>query len=372
MSRFRRDLHQAPEVSAKEYNTAEYISQQLQAMGIPAQRMCDTAVVGRLTFSRPGPVIAIRADMDALKITEDTGCEFSSQVPGVMHACGHDFHMSAALGAALLLSQNRDACCGEVRFLFQPNEEDDGGAERMIAAGCLENPSVDAVFGMHVCPDLPAGILGVRYGKFYAASNTYRVVVHGKSCHAAQPENGIDALLAAAEMITSLDQLKTQLQAKYGRLVITTGMLQAGTLSNIVADTAVFEGIIRTLGPEARAATVNSFNEAIRRISDAHGTTVEIIPRDSYPGIVNHDAISAYAEQTIRNAFGSEKLQVLSEPVMTTEDFGYFLQERPGTFIHFGVGGSWPLHNPHFLPDSSLLPYAAAMYAELVTNYCSR
>ena len=278
-----------------------------------------------------------------------------------MHACGHDCHTAAALGAALLLARRREELAGNVKFFFQPDEEGNGGAKRMMDAGCLDAPRVDAVFGLHVNPDLPAGTVGVRYGKFYAASNMFRATVTGRSCHGAEPEKGVNALTAAADMLLEVERLRARLQEKYGRLIITTGSLRAGTAGNILPGEAVLEGIIRTLGPEARRETVAAFRTLLEEVAARHGVSLSLAMRESYPGVVNHDAETALAERCAGRLFGPERVVRLAEPTMTTEDFGYFLQERPGSFLSFGVGGNWPLHNPHFLPPEALLPDMAAL-----------
>jgi len=365
----RRDIHSEPELGRQEYKTAAKLEAALSAAGIKTARICDTAVVATVYGSKPGKTVALRADIDALPISEDSGYCYASKTEGVMHACGHDFHAAAAFGAALILNSEKDKLCGNVRFLFQPDEEGDGGAQRMIAAGALENPRVDAVFGMHVNPDLPAGSAAVRYGKFYAASNIFNVTLKGRSCHGAEPENGINALSAAAEILCEIEKLRKTLAKKHGRLIITVGRLNAGTANNIVPGTATFGGIIRTLGPEARSETVNAVRELIQSISDRHGTIADIEIRGSYPGVVNHDDETALVERSAKAMLGDKAVIRIQQPTMTTEDFGYFVMETKGSFWHFGVGGDYPIHNPRFLPDEKLLPTAAALHAQIITTY---
>ena len=369
LAAIRHSFHMEPEIGLNEFATAEKIERELNSCGIETERILRTAVIGTLHGAFPGRTAALRADIDALPVEENTGCDFSSKFPGLMHACGHDCHTTAVIGAAKLLAANADKLHGTVKFLFQPDEEGCGGAKRMIDCGCLEKPHVDAVFGMHVSPDLPLGTVGIRYGKFYAASNTFKITVHGLSSHGAEPEKGIDALDAAVEMLTEIREFRRQLQEKHGPLVITTGQLHSGSAGNIIADTAEFEGIIRTLGQAARTETVESFRSLIENISSKHGTKTDILIRESYPGIVNDDKATAFVEKQARLLFGDGKLALIEKPTMTTEDFGYFLMERPGTFFHFGVGGSYPLHNPCFLPDDSMLAPAAALHAQIITAF---
>ena len=201
----REQIHRHPELGNHEFVTAGLVEKTLHSLGIETERVTETAIVGTLKGGKPGRTVAVRADMDALPVTEDTGSVFSSETSGVMHACGHDVHTTAALGVAMLLAEERDELPGTVKFFFEPDEEGSGGARRMIEAGCMEG--VDAVFGAHVAPDLPSGVIGVRYGKFYAASDMFTVTMHGRSAHGAQPENGIDALAAAAAVVSELRKL---------------------------------------------------------------------------------------------------------------------------------------------------------------------
>ncbi len=366
LAELRHAFHRCPELGNREHRTAARIEAYLRGLGIPTARLLDTAVVGTLAGGLPGKTVALRADMDALPLTEATGADFASENPGCMHACGHDVHMTAALGAARLLAARRESLRGTVVFLFQPDEEGRGGAERMIAAGALEG--VDAVFGAHVSPELPLGHVGVRYGKFYAASDTFRIIVHGKGAHAAEREKGVDALGAAADMATRLIALPKAL-APGETGVLTVGTLHAGTAENALADRAELTGILRTLGPEARADLKRRFREAVNAALDDWGATAEIELRESYPGVVNDDAMTALAERAARGLLGDDRVRVIDRPTMTTEDFGYFLMERPGSFYHIGVGGEKPLHNPSFLPDDRAAAIAAAVHCAVIEAF---
>ena len=370
MAALRHAFHREPELGNQEFKTAEKIEACLGGLGIGTRRLLGTAVIGELRGGRPGPRAALRADMDALPLQEDTGAPFASQTPGVMHACGHDVHMAAALCAAMLLAGRREALRGGVVFLFQPDEEGSGGAARMMDEGALAG--VDAVFGAHVSPELPLGHAAVRYGKFYAASDTFRVTVTGRSAHGAEREKGVDALAAAAKMVTAALALPERLGEKS---VVSVGTLRAGTAGNILAGEAEFAGIIRTLGPEARARMRSLFTETIEAVSHEAGTTVDCRLRASYPGVVNDDAMTRLVEDAARGALGGDCVHVIEQPTMTTEDFGYFLRERPGSFYHIGAGCALPLHNPRFLPEDDAAVYGAALHAAVIeaflNNSCS-
>ena len=365
LNAIREQIHRHPELGNREYRTAELVEKILHGLGIETRRVTETAIVGTLTGGSPGPTAALRADMDALPVSEDSGADFSSETAGLMHACGHDVHTTAALGAAMLLAEHRETLPGTVKFFFEPDEEGSGGAARMIAAGCMEG--VDAVFGAHVAPDLPAGVIGVRYGKFYAASNMFTVIVHGRSAHGAQPEKGIDALAAAAAMITELRTLP----AKYIQdpAILSIGMVRAGTAGNIIADRAEFSGIMRTLGPEDRGKLKTVFEKTIRQISDAFSTTAEIRITESYAGIINSEAETRHVQETAEALFGAENVRVLERPTMTTEDFGCFIDAAKGSFFHIGAGCAAPLHNPKFLPEPLTIIRLAALHADIIEQY---
>ena len=361
----REQIHRHPEAGNQEFETAALIEETLHGAGIETRRVTETAVVGILRGSRPGPATALRADMDALPIREASGADFSSEIPGRMHACGHDVHVTAALGAALLLAEQREDLRGEVRFFFEPDEEDSGGAARMIAAGCMEG--VEAVFGAHVVPDLPEGVIGVRYGKFYAASDIFTVFFHGRSAHGAQPEKGIDALAAAAEAVTRLRGLPAALLSDPA--ILTIGMLKAGIADNIIADRAQFSGTMRTLGPADRANLKQAFRQTVGEVSAKYGTTHEIVFRESYGGIVNTDEETRIVQKTAEALFGKDLVRVIEKPTMTTEDFGCFIDAAKGSFYHIGAGCSAPLHNPEFLPVPYTIIRLAALHADIIGHY---
>ncbi len=360
----RETLHRSPELGNHEYQTASLIEQTLQRCGIKTQRLLGTAVIGTLVGDLPGPCAALRADMDALPVHEASAAACASEHPGRMHACGHDVHMAAALGAAMLLSKYRRLLCGTVKFLFQPDEEGDGGAQRMVAAGCMQG--VSAVFGAHVAPDLPLGAVGVRFGKFYAASDTFQIAVRGKSCHAATPGKGVDALTAAAEAALALKKLPQELPEP---CVLTVGTLHAGTAINVLAGEAEMTGIVRTLGPDSRAYLKRRVGETLEDISHRTSTQIELRLHESYPGVVNDAAETARVQAVAAHLLGEDAVRVLDAPTMTTEDFGYFLQAAPGSFYHIGAGCAAPLHSPTFFPDARAAVLAGALHAAVLADY---
>ena len=358
----RQTLHRAPELGNQEFRTSAYLRSILEPLGLIVENPFGTALCATLHGTRPGRIVALRGDMDALAVTEATGAEFSSQTPGVMHACGHDIHMTAAVGAAILLAAHRETLCGSVRFLFQPDEEGCGGAQRFVDAGCLHG--VDAVFGAHVSPELPLGSVGIRYGKFYAASDTFSITIRGKSAHGAEPEKGIDALQAAAQLAVRLVSLRGALNGE--RCAVTVGTLQAGTAINVVADNAQLTGILRTLGSDSRACMRTLITDTAAEIAVQTGTQIDVQLHASYPGVVNDDSASRLVQDTAVQLLGEPYVAVLQQPTLMTEDFGYYLSAAPGCFYHVGAGCSAPLHSPQFLPDIRAAVTAAALHAAVL------
>ena len=361
----RESFHRMPELGNHEFKTAERIEHTLRALGLRPRRVLDTGVVATLHGSLPGPTIALRADMDALPVQETTGAPFASENPGVMHACGHDVHITSALGAAMLLSRHRHELRGSVRFLFQPDEEGEGGAERMIAAGCMKG--VKAVFGGHVTPDLPAGTVGVRYGKFYAASDTFQIRLFGRAAHGAEREKGVDALEAGAILVQELIRLPERLTGE--RSVVSVGTFRSGTARNVVADEAEITGIMRTLGDEARLTMRSLMRDACRGVANQTDVSVEIQLQKSYPGVINHDAETDHVRRVAGKLFGRKNVVVLDLPTMKTDDFGYFLLHHPGVYYHFGAGCDKPLHSPDFLPEAHTALTGAALHAAVLHSY---
>ncbi len=358
----RQTLHRTPELGNQEFKTSAYLRSILEPLGVIVENPFGTALCATLHGTKPGRTVALRADMDALAVTEATGAEFSSQAPGVMHACGHDIHMTAAVGAAILLAMHRKTLCGSVRFLFQPDEEGCGGAQRFVDAGCLHG--VDAVFGAHVSPELPLGSVGIRYGKFYAASDTFSITIRGKSAHGAEPEKGIDALQAAAQLAVRLVSLRGALNGE--RCAVTVGTLQAGTAINVVADTAQLTGILRTLGPDSRVRMRTLVTDTAAEVAMQTGTQIDVQLCASYPGIVNDDGASRLVHEIAMQLLGKPCVAVLQQPTLMTEDFGYYLSAAYGCFYHVGAGCSAPLHSPQFLPDIRAAVTAAALHAAVL------
>lgn len=359
----RRWLHRHPEHGNREFETADYLCQVLRELGMEPKRLLDTAVVADLVGGKPGPIIGLRADMDALPVQEHTGLDFASENPGMMHACGHDMHMAAVLGAAKLLAAQREELPGTVRFLFQPDEEVGGGAQRMIDAGCLEG--VSQVYGAHVRQELPLGSVGICPGPYYAANNPYRITLRGKGCHGAEPHKGADPIVAGAQVILAIQTIVSRRVSPMEPAVITVGSFHSGSQNNIVASEAVLEGMIRSFGEENRAFLAQQLEDVTKGIARAMGVEAEVEIRWLHPGVINHKTSAELVRQAVTKVLGPEQA-VEDRAGMVSEDFGCFIQNLPGCFYHIGVGGPAGLHSDRFCPEEWPLVHAAAVHAQVV------
>lgn len=361
----RRKLHSYPEIGRKEYKTTEYIKALLEKWGIKYEALLETGVVAFVeSENETSFTVALRADIDALNITEKADVPFCSQNEGFMHACGHDMHTAALLVAAKLISENKALLPCNVKFIFQPDEECDGGAERLIEKGVMDN--VDKIYGIHVRPELKAGTVEVRYGKSYAASDIFELKVIGKSSHCAHPHSGVDAVLVSCHIVSALQSLISRNTAPTDSAVLTVGTINGGNYRNIVPGTCEITGVTRTLGREKRLYMRQRIEEISKNVAKAFGAACEVKITESYPGIVNHDSETAFIEKCARELFGDDNVSVKPTPDMTSEDFGYYLDKAEGTFYHIGCECEFSLHSEYFCPDETALISAVAMHLKSV------
>lgn len=367
LSEVRRDFHRNPELSDREDRTADEILRRLGDLGIPARRT-GTAVVGLVDGCRPGKTVALRADIDALPVREESGAPYASVRDGVMHACGHDAHAAVLLGAARWFSEHRADFPGAVKLLFQPAEETVGGAQRMIADGCLENPRVDYVLGLHVMPYLDAGAVEMKKGVLNGSSATLSIRVRGKSAHAAYPETGIDAVLIAAHIVTALHALVSRYVSPLESAVLTIGTIAGGERTNILANEVSLGATLRTTDDGIRDLLVDRIKSVVEGISASFGGAGVLEVSYGYVALVNDDACVDTAAAAAREALGPDAVVWKEKPSLGVEDFAYFLRERPGAFYHLGCGSSArgitaPLHSPRFDIDEACLPLGVAVQA---------
>ena len=347
----RRHLHKYPELSEKEFETTRSIEQWLAEAGITTRDTdLETGVFADIKGGKPGPIVAVRADIDALPIEEQTGLSYASTIKGVMHACGHDFHTAALIGAAYLLKEEQAELNGTVRLIFQPAEESGGGAEQVIKDGQLEG--VKAIIGLHNKPDLPVGTIGLKEGPLMAGVDRFHIVLQGKGSHAAMPHNGTDPIVSAAQLVTALQTIVSRSISPLENAVVSVTKITGGSTWNVLPGEVTLEGTIRTFDPLIREEVKEKFYSIVNHITAAFSQEVTIGWFPGPPALHNHGAITEIA----REAAKEQSLQVISpEPTMGGEDFACYLQQVPGTFAFFGTNGNEDWHHPAFTIDESAL-----------------
>ena len=367
-------LHQYPELGNQERQTAALVRRRLEELGIEYVPSAGTGTAALIRGGRPGKTVGFRADMDALPIIEETGLPYASRRPGVMHACGHDFHTAALLGAAQLLQERRESLAGHVKLFFQPDEEGDGGAERMIAAGCMENPAVDAMLCCHVESGIPAGTLSVRSGPICAASNPFTVTLRGRGTHGAKPHLGSDVIAAGAQLVTALQTISSRRTDPTEPVVVTVGSFHSGAAGNVLPEEAVLAGILRTMSGGARERVKEDLRAITAGIAAAMGVEAEVRITESYPCCANDPAVTELVRRAAAAILGPENVLEMGEPSLGADDFGYFANLVPSCYYYIGVGSAdgscaFPNHNPRFAADPAALPLAAAVAAQAAADF---
>jgi len=361
-----KDFHRHPEPSHKEIRTSGKVAEILEGLGIEVKKQVGgTGVIGLLKGDSNGPTVALRADMDALQIKEETGCEFASVNDGVMHACGHDSHTAMLLGAAHVLSELKGHVKGNIKFIFQPAEEDSpvGGAPGMIKDGALENPKVEAIFGIHMWPTLETGVMGIKEGVMSAASDRLNMSVRGKSTHAATPEFGIDAIVITSQVISALQTVISRNVSPLDSAVITFGKIEGGSRYNIVADQVDLDGTVRTFDPNTRKLVAEKISQIAKGTASSMGGDCIVDYKWGYPPTMNDHQATKIAKEAIVKTVGKNGLYEISMPNPGGEDFAFFSEKVPAAFAWLGCRpkGIPPeefpkLHNNKFLPDEEALP----------------
>ena len=356
---WRRYLHQHPELSFHESKTALYIEETLRAIGgMEVSRPTPTSVMARLIGQKPGKVLAIRADIDALPIEENTGLSFVSDNPGVMHACGHDGHTAIVLGVAKVMAEHYDTLEGEIRFIFQHAEElPPGGAEEMIAAGVMEG--VDTVIGAHLQSPVEVGKVGVVAGPMLASPDTFYITVNGKGGHAAEPHMTIDSIAIGAQLITNLQHLASRHFNPMDPLVVSVTKFIGGHTHNVIPGSAELCGTVRCIDPVLRELLPKRMEQIIEGITQAHGATYEFRYDYGYRPLINNEAVSQTVAESIKELYGEEALYTI-KPSMSADDFSAYLHLAPGTYFNIGAGNkekgiTYPHHHPQFTIDEASL-----------------
>lgn len=371
----RRHFHQYPEIAFEEVKTSEYIADTLSKLDIEVKTgVAKTGVVGILKGDGD-KTIGLRADMDALPVTEQNEVEYKSKNEGRMHACGHDSHMSMLLGAATILSQMKEQLKGNVKFIFQPSEESiPGGAKIMIEEGVLESPKVDAIFGMHVDPTIKTGKIGYKSGPFMAFSSEFSIVVKGKGGHAAVPQASIDPIVMASDIIQELQKIVSRWTSPIEPIVLTIGSIHSGTAFNIIPETAEMQGTTRVVNMELAKKVPQKIETILKKITEIYGGSYKFDFQPGYPALINDRQFTNFVSSVIENLFGEENALELEEPLMGGEDFAYYLQKVPGTFLRLGSANdekesTYPWHHPRFNIDEDILPIGTSLFAACSLEY---
>ncbi|MFJ8238082.1 M20 family metallopeptidase [Ureibacillus sp. NPDC094379] len=369
---WRRYLHENPELSYKEYHTSDYVYDQLVAFGhLEVTRPTKTSVMAKLIGSQPGRTLALRADMDALPIQEETGLPFASKTPDIMHACGHDGHTATLLGVAKILSQEKSRIKGEIRFIFQHAEEVfPGGAKELVRSGVLDD--VDQIFGVHLFSTLPTGKIGICSGPFTANSDTFEIEIVGKGGHSSEPHNSINPILIGVQITNSLNHLISQKFDAQERTVLGVTEFNAGSAKNIIPDRAFIGGSVRTFSESVRKTIAEQIELQVKHISAAHQADYNFEFTYGYSSVVNDENLTNTIKNVIQEKIGEEMILEVT-PMMGGEDFSAYLQKVPGVFV--GVGAAfgdeslnYPHHHPKFTLNEESLEIALKVFIYTVSE----
>ena len=382
----RHQIHQYPELGNREFKTAKLVAEHLRSLGIEVETdIAYTGVVGVLKGNKPGPVVAVRADMDALPVTEETDLPFKSTVKttyldkevGVMHACGHDIHTSVQLGVASVLASMKRSLPGTVKFIFQPAEEgpppgEEGGAELMLKEGVFDNPKPSAVFGLHTHAALEVGELGLTIGPAMAAVDQFIITIKGKQSHGAYPHKSVDPIIMATEVVTAFQTIRSRSLSPLEPSVVTVGIIRGGERFNIIPEEVHLEGTVRTYDPEVQDMVEKRMNEILKGITLAYGGSFELNYDRGTPATINNPELCKQMIPTLERVVGKDNLKMM-DPVMGGEDFAIFANEVPGIYYRLGVvkpgtTSGW-IHTPTFRADDSCLEVGIRAMSNMVVDY---
>ena len=379
----RRDFHMHPELSNREERTSRIVAERLRALGLDEVKtgIGKYGVVALLKGSKPGPVVAVRADMDALPIQETLDVPYKSLTPGVKHACGHDAHTTIELGVAEVLSKMRNQISGTIKFIFQPAEEgapqgEEGGAKLMIKEGALENPRPAVIFGLHTMPSIEAGQIAYMSGPAMASSDRFTITIRGKKSHGAQPQLGVDAVVVAAECVTALQTIRSRRIDPLEPLVITVGTINGGDRYNVIAGEVKMEGTMRTLNEDVRTRAHEMMRQTLASVTSAYGATADVQFDSPNPVTFNDPSLVEETLPTIRRLIGEGNL-VSPKPLMPAEDFSYYQKVVPGFFFFLGVGNKargitagW--HTAEYDIDEESLVVGVRVMSNVLLDYLDR
>lgn len=373
MKRHRRYLHENPELAHEEFLTQQRIIDVLSELNIPYTILAETGVVGIIQGSHPGKTVLLRGDMDALPIQEEVDIPFRSQINGKMHACGHDGHTAGLLGAAMILNAMKDEIHGNVKLMFQPAEETDGGAQTMIEEGIMDNPKVDAAFGLHLGGHLEHGKIEIKYGPMFGAPDEFEIRIQGRGGHAASPEQTIDPIIIATQIIQSAQALLTRQKDPMKPAVISFTAIHAGEGLNVIPDTCYLGGTIRTLYPDTRQFLADKLLEIVNTLCELNGASASFEFMPSYPPLINDDPTTRFAHQQLINYFGEDQVYEKEFASLGAEDFAYVALAVPSCYYNVGIfedGQDEPVHHhPKFAWNDDILETTSSSLAILALDY---
>jgi len=376
--KIRRDLHKHPEVGFDLDRTSKKVAKKLNQLGFEVKtKIGKSGVVGIIKGNDNGPTIALRADMDALPMEEETDLPFASVEKGKMHACGHDGHTAILLGVAMVLAEIKDKLKGNVKLIFQPAEEGPGGAEPMLEDGALKEPDVDAIFGLHIWLEIDAGQVGVKKGPLFASIDEVDIKIKGNSAHGASPHQGVDAITTAAEVINSLQSIVSRKINPIDSAVVTIGKIEGGYVRNVIADKVNLEGTVRALNSEVRKQLEKEICKKVKNITSASDADYEIDYRHLYPPLLNDEKMTNLVKNNAVEVMESENVIDVKDPTMGGEDFAYFLKKVPGTFFLLGgrneeKGITAAHHNTHFTFDEDIMTDGIEIMVRSVLDFLER
>lgn len=370
----RREFHMNPEVSMQEYNTCKRIKEELEKMGVEYKGIAGTGVIATIKGTKPGKTVALRGDIDALAVVEETTHDYVSKVHGMMHACGHDTHGAMLLGAVKVLNEMKDEIEGTVKFFFQPGEEVGKGAAAMVAEGALEG--VDGVMGIHISSDMPTGTINADPGPRMASADCFKVTIAGKGGHGARPEQCIDAVVVGAATVMNLQSIVSRELSPFDPVVITTGSIKSGTRFNVIAPTAILEGTVRYYKPEYKQIIADAIERISKSTAEAYRATAEMEYSSLVKPTINDDACAELAQESAAKIVGKEN--VIHTPAGTGgEDFSEFSSIVPGVMTRLGAGNveketTYPHHHGKFDVDEDAFVYGVAFYAQYAIDYLKK
>ncbi len=367
MTRWRRHLHQIPELGLECPETAGFVAERLREFGVDAvhEGIAQTGIVAIIEGQGAGPTIGLRADMDALPIEETTGAAYASQRPGKMHACGHDGHTTMLLGAARYLAETRNFA-GRVALIFQPAEEAGGGADVMVREGIMERFDIAEVYALHNAPGLEAGAFFTSPGPIMAAVDTFHIHIQGRGGHGAMPHDTADPVVAALGIGQAIQTIVSRNHHTMKELVVSLTQIHTGTVDNVIPDTAYLNGTIRTFDPQVREMVQRRFEEIVAGQAASYGVSAELTYETGYPATVNDEAKVDFAASVAREVAGQARVEANAGREMGAEDFAYMLEKRPGAYLFLGQGPGAGLHHPQYDFNDEIAPVGASFLARLV------